>query len=175
MQSTEAEIWKPVLGHEGMYEVSSLGRVRSLPRMAKRRGKGDVPVPGRVLSQYLQDGYPMVKISVGGAGRRRAVHVLVCEAWHGPRPDARAECRHLDDDKSNLHPSNLQWGTRAENMADRIRNGIDPNLSKTHCKHDHEYTPENTYRSPDGRRYCRICMKVWDLRSKEKKRAQTNI
>lgn len=170
MQSIEPEIWKPVLGYEDFYEVSNRGRVRSLPRMAPRRGKGAVPVPGRILTAYMHGGYPAVKLSVGGVYRRCDVHALVCQAWHGPCP-LGMECRHLDDDKSNTSPENLVWGTRAENMADRIRNGIDPNLTKTHCPQGHEYSPENTHHTPDGRRYCRTCMRIWDQRYKARKRA----
>lgn len=165
------EEWRPVVGYEGYYEVSDKGRVRSLPRMARRRGKGAVPVPGRLLTlQITERGYLAVKLSVGGRGVRRPVHRLVCEAWFGPRPE-KAECRHLDDNKANASVENLCWGTRSENMADRIRNGIDPNLRKTHCPLGHEYSTANTYRSPSGRRYCRTCMRIWDRRYRAKQGA----
>lgn len=170
MQSTESEVWKPVLGYEGYYEVSNFGRVRSLPRMATRRGKGPIPVAGKVLSAYTHTGYPAVNLCVNGSHHRRPIHILVCEAWHGPCPEG-LECRHLDDDKDNATPANLRWGTRSENMHDRIRNGIDPNQRKTHCPKGHEYTTENTHTSPDGRRYCRTCMRVWDRAYKDRKKA----
>lgn len=163
------EEWRPVVGYAGFYEVSNQGRVRSLPRTAARRVKGAVPVRGRILSTYRNKGYPAVKLTVGGTGRRAQVHVLVCEAWHGPRPTG-AECRHLDDNKLNVSPDNLQWGTRSENMLDRLRNGIDPNASKTHCPLGHEYSPQNTHRSPDHRRYCRTCMRIWSRRYQARKR-----
>lgn len=168
------EEWRPVLGYEGYYEVSSSGRVRSLPRTAPRRVKGAVPVRGRVLTAYPDShGYPSVKLSRDGAQRRRPVHVLVCEAWHGPRPDGM-EARHLDDDKTNTAPENLRWGTRSENVRDRRRNGIDPNASKTECRNGHGYTPENTHVSPDGRRYCRVCMRASNRRSRDRARAAIN-
>lgn len=170
VRPTEPENWRPVLGYEAFYEVSDHGRVRSLPRMANRNRKGAVPVPGRVLSQGSKGGYPSVKLSVGGKGVRRLIAHLVCEAWHGPRPEG-AECRHLNDDPSDSTPKNLAWGSKADNMADRIRNGKDPNLKKTHCPRGHEYSQANTYTSPDRRRYCRTCMRIWDQKHKAKKRA----
>lgn len=166
----EPEEWRPVVGYEGCYEVSDHGRVRSLPRIAARRTKGDVPVRGQLLTIRPHRGYPAAKLSVNGVSRWRCVHILICEAWYGPRPPG-LECRHLDDDRTNASPSNLRWGTRAENMADRVRNGIDPNRSKTRCPQDHPYSPENTHTSPDGRRYCRTCMRIWDRRYKARKRA----
>lgn len=164
------ETWRPVLGWEGFYEVSSHGRVRSLPRVAHRRTKGPVPVAGRILAWVPIGRYPSVKLCRDGFQVRRPVHILVCEAWHGPRP-LGMECRHIDDVALNVSPENLRWGTRSENMRDRVLNGIDPNLTKTHCKHGHEYSLENTHRSPDGRRYCRTCMREWNRGSRERRRA----
>lgn len=58
----------------------------------------------------------------GGPKVREYVHVLVLEAFDGPRPFAGAEGRHLDDDKLNNNHSNLVWGTKSENNLDRERN-----------------------------------------------------
>ena len=58
-------------------------------------------------------------------GRKRArftdvyVHVLVCVAWHGPKPTDGHIVLHRDDDPNHNHPKNLRWGTAVENAADR--------------------------------------------------------
>jgi hypothetical protein len=57
-------------------------------------------------------------------GRRKQVkiHILVCTAFHGPKPFPSACALHKDDDVTNMHKDNLYWGTKAENMADAYRN-----------------------------------------------------
>lgn len=57
-----------------------------------------------------------------GKGKRLKRSVLVCLAFHGPKPFAKAEVRHLDDVKRNDVPGNLAWGTRSENAKDAYRN-----------------------------------------------------
>jgi hypothetical protein len=77
------------------------------------------------------------------------------------------EARHLNGNPAdNRWPENLAWGTQSENNLDRVRHGTfrNRNTDKTHCDHDHEFTPENTGRWADGRRYCIACRK---RRSKE--------
>ena len=121
---TVGEVWKSVVGCEGSYQVSSLGRVRSLPRMVvKRRNGGPAffqPIPGRVLKYVpMKKGYLTVRVG----GRMRLVHHLVLEAFVGPRPEG-AEARHFPDrDKTNNRAENLLWGTAQDNSDDRKIHG----------------------------------------------------
>lgn len=116
------EVWQPVSGYEGLYEVSNQGRVRSLDRTIKtssgpRFFKGQILVPAKSGPK----GYLMVRLS--WPNRKKAyIHALVAEAFHGLRPSGM-DCRHLDDDHLNNCANNLAWGTRKENMADARRNG----------------------------------------------------
>lgn len=55
-------------------------------------------------------------------GRARSIHSLVCEAFNGP-PKPGQVCRHLNDDKPDIRPENLAWGSHADNTADAMRNG----------------------------------------------------
>jgi hypothetical protein len=150
-QLTRTHMWRPVVGYEGHYEVSDAGRVRSLKR-------------GRVaLLKYRVStkGYPFVQLYLNGKQITRYVHALVAEAFNGPRPDG-LEVRHLDGDNTNNVPSNLTYGTHAENIQDAIRHGTFVGLRrKPACKWGHEWTPQNTYirASPTGRpvRHCRAC------------------
>lgn len=100
------ERWKPIPGHRG-YEASSLGRVRSVPRVLRDGRRAG----GVVLAQQLdKDGYPTVKLSRKRLRVARAVQL----AFAGP-----AEVRHKDDDRSNSRPENLVWGSRVENEQDK--------------------------------------------------------
>lgn len=60
--------------------------------------------------------YHSVGLSLGGRARVRLVHQLVCEAFHGSRPDHLTDTLHGDGDPSNNRPENLRWGTRSENL-----------------------------------------------------------
>ena len=77
-------------------------------------------------SIWGKGGYATLKFQLGGSKEKTLhVHEVVCEAFHGPKPDW-AECvRHLDGDPLNNAASNLAWGTYSENMADRKLHGTD--------------------------------------------------
>lgn len=69
------------------------------------------------------NGYPCVTVMDGARKTTRAAHSLVCEAFYGAAPFDGAQVRHLDGDTSNSEPSNLAWGTQAENWRDRRFHG----------------------------------------------------
>ncbi|ODR23061.1 hypothetical protein BHQ19_18375 [Mycolicibacterium porcinum] len=96
-------VWLPVAG-EPRYEVSNKGEIRN----ARTRRLVRVDRSGR---------YPRVTIR----GYRRYLHVVIAEAWLGPRPEGM-QCLHADDDSDNCRIENLSWGTRSENAADAVRN-----------------------------------------------------
>lgn len=111
------EEWRPVVGWEHLYEVSSAGRVRSVDRIVTRR------VKGRILQPCLTpSGYPKITLSKNGKVKDRSVHSLVAEAFIGPLP-AGKEVAHNDGNKKNAVASNLRYATHAENLADRIQHG----------------------------------------------------
>ena len=127
------------------YEVSNLGRVRSL-----KFGKV------RVLRPCVNTlGYHNHTLFEAGRPIFTTAHVLVAEAFIGPRP-AGMVVRHWDDVRSNNNLSNLLYGTYADNVQDAIRNGRVRHIGQTHCKNGHEFTPENLYASARGR-VCRTC------------------
>lgn len=152
-----SEEWRPVVGYEGYYEVSNLGRVRSLSRMIhSASGQSPYLMRGRIKKPSLAQGYPLVNLSVGGESRTHLVHRLVAIAFIGEGEPGTEVC-HIDGDRANPVVHNLYWGTRAENLADSIAHGTwnNQNVGKTHCIHGHEFTPENTrltYRVRSGRR-----------------------
>jgi hypothetical protein len=118
------ERWKPVVGFEGLYEVSDMGRVRSVARVVPHKTSGHLTIPERILigSRRAQMKYPMVNLWAGNKQHAKYVHALVLEAFVGPRPQKHDVC-HFDGSKDNNRLSNLRWGTRKENMQDAVRHG----------------------------------------------------
>jgi len=118
---TANEEWRPVVGWEMAYEVSSLGRVRRISGKDCRNRTWQ----GRILKPRInKSGRPMVCLSYK-TSKTALVHTLVCEAFHGPRPDGY-ETAHNDGDPSNNSAQNLRWATRSENEADKIKHGTIP-------------------------------------------------
>ena len=122
------ENWKPVVGFEGKYEVSDLGRVRGLDRIifrvdGRKGANGNIVechLKGRILKPGLgSHGYPSVVLT----GRKtKLVPVLVLTAFRGPAPEGE-ECCHEDGTRTNSLLLNLRWGTRASNVADMVKHG----------------------------------------------------
>lgn len=114
------ERWLTINGHEGQYEVSDLGRVRSL--LAPRGWVLKVP---KILKQHPW-GYKMrylrIVLSRDYKLDNRYVHELVLTTFVDPCPKGM-ECRHWDGNPTNNALSNLLWGTPKENGQDRVRHG----------------------------------------------------
>jgi hypothetical protein len=86
------------------------------------------------------------------------MHILVLEAFVGPRPAGMEGC-HWDDDPTNNHLSNLRWDTRSANARDAVRNGRNQGKNKTHCPRGHELIGANIVAGAikRGWRQCRAC------------------
>ncbi len=111
------ERWLPVVGYEGLYEVSSHGRVRSLDRLdsAGRRVKGCILRP-----HSDKNGYQVVALCNGRRNDRK-IHQLVAAAFLGPCPEGMIVL-HGENGLDNS-PSNLSYGTRSQNSQDMKRDG----------------------------------------------------
>ena len=111
------EIWKPVLGYEGLYEVSNLGRVKSLFRRV-RRGDGHLTVKEKIMdfSKVSRNNltYYRVPLSRGNKKSLKLVSNLVCEAFHGRRPNGM-QCSHINENSIDNRACNLMWSTIEEN------------------------------------------------------------
>lgn len=148
-----AERWLPVVGWEGLYEVSDHGRVRSLPRLtrhgANRKGRIMRPsaLPGR---------YEFLTLTAVPRKEYASVHSLVMAAFVGPRPGGMDVC-HIDGNPVNNHLSNLRYASHSANMRDITHHGRSVNANKTHCPQGHPYDEKNTRRTSKGRRVCRTC------------------
>lgn len=165
-----AEQWRSIPLAPG-YEASDRGGVRSFRKGAPAGGRLLTLVPKRPDSDYR-----VVRILYAGKWQVRLVHQLVLEAFVGPRPSDSAGVRHLNDHPADNRLENLAWGTAAENMRDRVTNGIHHFSSRQSCKYGHAYTPENTSlrptRSGGGTtRVCLTCQRARNARSRDKRRA----
>lgn len=145
--TTMTEMWLPVVGYEGLYDVSDEGNVRGLIR-------GQMLSPGRSSNGYLT-----VSLSKGGKQTSHCIQYLVLEAFEGPRPEGLEAC-HWDDVGINNRRENLRWDTSSANKQDSVRNGTHHCATKTHCKRDHEFTPENTDHMGGKARRCRECRRI---------------
>jgi hypothetical protein len=150
------EEWRAVPGWEGMYEVSSHGRVRSLDRITTKGQR----VKGKTLSSKVgPNGYPLIGLYRASQRTAKTVHQLVMEAFEGPRPEGLEVC-HRNGDGSDNRKANLYYGTSSDNRRDRVAHGTDPNASRTHCAKGHAFDEDNTYMRPGGGRRCRACRRV---------------
>lgn len=157
------EEWRAVVGWEGLYEVSSEGRVRSLDRLVTRKDGVIARYTGRVLRAGVNSsGRLTVRLSYEQHYQSFSVHRLMAEAFI-PNPEGLPLVRHLNDKPLDLRLENLAWGTHSDNQYDRVRNGIYRNgrETQTHCKHGHELTPDNLYRirGRETHRICKTCTK----------------
>lgn len=149
-------VWRAVVGWEGLYEVSDIGDVRSVPRITKTE-RGQRHLKGKPISSWSDGtGHRLVGLYKSGKVTNRSLHTLVLEAFTGPRPDGMEGC-HNDGDPSNNSIGNLRWDTRKGNVADSFKHGTHNWANRTECKYGHPFTPENLYVSAKGTRRCRAC------------------
>lgn len=116
------EIWKDIKGYEGLYQVSNIGRVKSLERTVIRKNGRKQTIRERILKRSAnQDGYLQIDLYDSYGKKRFAVHRLVCEAFH-QNPKNKPCVNHIDEDKTNNTASNLEWCTAKENCNHGTRN-----------------------------------------------------
>lgn len=121
-----SERWLPVPGFEGLYEVSDLGRIKSLARVVVYRNGRQESVTEKIRKTPLVCGYSSLFLSKGGTKTFFYVHILVALVFIGRRPEGE-EVAHWDGDRSNPSLSNLRYATPVENDADKIAHGTRPN------------------------------------------------
>lgn len=132
------EVWKPVVGWEGLYEVSSLGRLRSLDRMVRGRAGSQNIRPGKIMKPKLhRAGYESYGLSREGRSTFRFIHALVLEAFVEPRPTGFLGC-HNDGNPSNNRLANLRWDTPQNNSLDAVKHGTQRS-PRGPRKFDYEY------------------------------------
>lgn len=126
------EVWKNVLGYEGLYQVSNLGRIKSLCRKTKR---GNISYKVRILKPGLTDGYERVVLTKYGLRNTKKVHRLVAQAFI-PNLKNKPQVNHIDFNRSNNIVANLEWSTQLENNRHSRKNDRYPKIihSKEYLK-----------------------------------------
>lgn len=114
--SKEIEIWKDIVGYEGLYQISNLGRVKSLKRYVPHFKGGLKVVPERIKTIFYQkDGRPRGELSKGNLNRKFLVYRLVAQAFI-PNPNNYPCINHKDENPTNNSIENLEWCTHKYNM-----------------------------------------------------------
>lgn len=118
------EKWKPIKNHEGRYEVSNLGRVRSVSRIVSNH-TGLLRVKEKILKQRADcKGYMRIDIyDNDGKKHYFGVHRLVAEAFID-NPNNKEQVNHINGNKNDNSVNNLEWVTNDENMQHAIRHGL---------------------------------------------------
>ena len=121
------EVWKKVVGFEGLYEVSSMGRVRCIGRYVEKLNHGtkvNAYYTPRILEQrYVPEGYLLVSLNSGKNQQSFRVHRLVAQAFI-PNPDSKPFINHINGHPDDNRLENLEWCTPSENMIHAIRTGL---------------------------------------------------
>lgn len=129
----EGEIWKDVIDYEGIYLVSNLARVKRI--MSRKNPTCDI-----MNNIYHPSGYVHISLTNNGKGRNFKLHRLVAIAFI-PNPENKPQVNHIDGNKLNNLPSNLEWNTSKENInhawetgLSKAKKGVNCNLSKLEDK-----------------------------------------
>lgn len=114
------ESWKDIKGYEGYYQVSTLGRIKSLERIINENGK--YIKPEKILSIKCC-WYAQICFSINGIKKTKKIHKIVAEAFID-NPNNKKCVNHKDGNKANNNVSNLEWVTHSENTQHAFDNGL---------------------------------------------------
>lgn len=118
------EIWKDVVGYEGYYMISNIGRVKTVSRLKRSKRNGVSPVKEYIRPPRVDKyGYHVITLCVDSKSKTFKIHRLVGIAFI-PNPDNKPQINHKDGNKSNNHIDNLEWVTGLENQQHAQKMGL---------------------------------------------------
>lgn len=123
MDESTKEIWKDVIGYEGVYYVSNYGSIKSNPRNGTRGG---------IRIQYVgKFGYPLIILTKDGKSKTFLTHRIVATSFIG-NPENNPQVNHKNGIKTDNRVENLEWATRSEQAKHRYIAGLDSNKGVKH-------------------------------------------
>jgi len=122
-QMSDEEEWKDIEGYEGLYQVSSRARIKSLERMVPGRWGHDRIVREKIIETRNCAIYPTICLWRGNTKKSVRVHVLVAQAFI-LNPENKPQVNHKDGNKQNCLPNNLEWATVSENARHAFDNKL---------------------------------------------------
>lgn len=121
-----SEIWKDIFGYEGLYQISSFGRVKSLSRITPR----NIKLKEKILNLYIdKNGYCTNTLSKSGLSKTKKIHRLVAESFIS-NPLNLPQVNHIDGNKINNYIDNLEWVNNSGNQIHAYKNGLQPSKAK---------------------------------------------
>lgn len=136
MKKDTIELWKDIDGYEGIYQVSNLGRVKSLDRTLLGKNSIEYKVKGKIRKiSCIGKGYQKIQLSKEGNSKNFLIHRLVAQAFI-PNPENLPIVNHIDGNKTNNHIGNLEWVSSSKNINHAISiglrktNNIGPHIKK---------------------------------------------
>lgn len=143
--------------------------------------RGPVPIPAveRIIARSewqgdclvwtggtMVNGYGQIRETFNGKRTQTGAHRIIYRDTIGPIPDGHYVC-HTCDNPPCVNPDHLWVGLPIENSADMVQKG---RAELPRCREGHEYTPENTYYYPTGKKMCRTCHRAGQRRYRQKHR-----
>ena len=124
IESLHNEEWRDVVGWEGLYQVSNLGRVKSLSRSIVYKDGREYTYPSKIIkNQKVSTGYRSVMFYGVNGKKQYYVHRLVAETFI-PNPQNLVDVNHKDCCKTNNILINLEWCSRSDNIKHAYKNGL---------------------------------------------------
>ena len=161
------ELWKPIEGYED-YEISSLGRVKSLARMTTT---GNRSVPERIRTPNVMKGYHCIALRKDKKIKVFRIHRLVIEHFGEKQPSEEYQVNHIDGDKSNNCIDNLEWVTPRENTLHAINTGLRHNPTEQTKKKMGEAS-KRAWQNPEYREnQVRVAKAAWADKTRHKERS----
>ena len=159
------EIWRDIEGYEKLYQVSNLGRVRSLDRVITTKYGVVYPYKGRILKMKKNNsGYSVVSLSKDGKVKDFLIHRLVAKAFIPLEDYNGMEVNHINFDRNDNNVNNLEWITRKENMEYSNNAG---HFKGVNAKHSEEEIRVIRKMYKDGLKIPQIILELYNLTSKD--------